>query len=82
MKLLTDTKTFEGEPYYMVSIERDPIWLNRELWNKMDDWCWDNFGPRSIRHDWPTNKDRWFTNNRAFWFKNEADRTMFILKWS
>lgn len=80
MKLLTETKMFEGEPYYLVSIERDTIWKNRELWINMDDWCCDHFGPRTV-NDWPTSNDRWFVNNRAFWFKNATDRTMFTLKW-
>lgn len=81
MKLLTETKMFEGEQYYLVSIEYDPIWKKRELWIKMDDWCWDQLGPRAI-NNWPRNNDRWLANNQAFWFKNAADRTMFILKWA
>jgi hypothetical protein len=24
---------------------------------------------------------RWYMNDRRFWFRNEADRIMFVLKW-
>jgi len=38
-----------------------------DMWES-DDWCW----PESAR---------WLQNNRKFWFRNEEDRTMFIMKW-
>lgn len=81
LKFLTETKMFDGEPYHSVSIEYDPIWKKQELCIKMNVWCLDHFGPRAI-NNWPRNNDRWIVNKGAFWFKNEADRTLFILKWS
>jgi hypothetical protein len=56
-------------------------------WMDMETWAITAFGdPGSI---WRETKDlapepgqRWYMNNRKFWFRQEKDRTMFILKWS
>lgn len=54
-------------------------------WFEMEAWCRESFGePGEI---WPTqdfvwpDSTRWMQNNRKFWFRNESDQTMFILKW-
>lgn len=82
MKFQSVDRTYGGVQYHVVVFLDDPIWNNRKQWNQMDDWCHDQFGPRNSINDWPSISDRWFANGRAFWFKNEADRTMFILRWS
>lgn len=56
-------------------------------WLEMETWAISAFGePGSI---WRETKDlspepgkRWYMNNRKFWFRQEKDRTMFILRWS
>lgn len=50
-----------------------------KLANKMVAWCTKQFGPRNrgAREDW-----RWEHINGKFWFKNEDDRLLFVLKWS
>ena len=54
-------------------------------WKDMEMWCHEAFGecgevwPQED-FDWPNNM-RWAMNNRKFWFRNEADRTLFIMKW-
>jgi hypothetical protein len=54
-------------------------------WIEMQEWCLNQFGD-SGKHIWgeketPEPQQRWYMNNRKFWFRNESDRTMFILKW-
>jgi len=54
-------------------------------WREMEAWCYQAFGDDSYLI-WGENKapepaQRWYKNNRKFWFRNEADRTMFVLKW-
>ncbi len=54
-------------------------------WKDMEAWVTATFGePGEI---WP-NEDflwpempRWVMNNRKFWFRNESDRTIFVMKW-
>lgn len=82
MNFRPECKSYLGEQYYLIVITDDPVWKNRETWIVMDDWCHDMFGPRDNRNDWPTANDRWFANNRSFWFKNQADQIMFMMKWS
>jgi hypothetical protein len=70
--------TVYGARYYCV----EPIGGN---WSRFEDWCIKTYGKTtgSIWADKTTPEpgERWYANNRKFWFRNEADRTMFILKW-
>jgi hypothetical protein len=50
-------------------------------WNEMMAWMIDTFGPSAKDGVWTPNM-RWYANNAKFWFRNEKDRTMFILRWS
>jgi hypothetical protein len=67
-----------GARYHCV----EPIGGN---WREMEDWCISTYGKTtgSIWADKTTPEpgERWYANNRKFWFRNESDRTMFILKW-
>lgn len=55
-------------------------------WLKILEWCEQTYGP--ICQTWkadqwvPTPNGRWYTKDRKFWFRDEADRTMFMLKWA
>jgi len=54
-------------------------------WIEMQEWCFTQFGD-SGKHIWgepksPEPQQRWYMNNRKFWFRNESDRLMFVLKW-
>ncbi len=54
-------------------------------WPDMEAWCIATFGEpgdmwESSDWVWPETA-RWMQNNRKFWFRNEADRTLFIMKW-
>ena len=72
-----------GADYFTVK----PIGGN---WLRMEDWAVQTFGdPGSIRNPnqisvnrFATPGARWYMNDRKFWFRDEADRTMFLLRWS
>ena len=53
------------------------------IWKEMTSWVSKMCGSSINRR--PTAKHiakyRWFTNDHKFYFRNEADRTMFVLKW-
>jgi hypothetical protein len=51
----------------------------------MEVWCTEIFGER-YSNIWgekkaPKPAQRWYTNDRKFWFREEKDRTMFVLRW-
>ena len=71
--------TVYGSRYYTV----EPV---GGYWPDMEVWCHETFGETGsiwaeTKNLTPTPHKRWYANNRKFWFKNEADRTMFILRW-
>lgn len=73
-----------GSRYYTVK----PIinWWDRGYstsnpWRDMATWCTDTYGPTPKDGIWTPNA-RWYCNNSKFWFRNEEDQTMFILRWS
>jgi len=33
-------------------------------------------------NNWLTENARWVGSNQKYWFRDEADRTFFILRWS
>lgn len=78
--ILTEGKV-HGSRYYCV----EPVGGN---WKTMEEWAVKTYGdsgeiwPLKNQDDfgWPE-CNRWYMNNRKFWFRNEADRTMFVLKW-
>jgi hypothetical protein len=57
------------------------------MWEDMMLWCVNQFGDtgslwRETKNLTPEPNQRWYANDRKFWFRDEADRTMFLLKWS
>jgi len=50
-------------------------------WNDMMAWMVDTFGPTAHDGVW-TPSMRWYANNAKFWFRNEADQLLFVLRWS
>ena len=50
-------------------------------WNEMMAWMVETFGPTAHDGVWTPNM-RWYANNAKFWFRNEKDLTMFILRWA
>ena len=54
---------------------------NGSKWNEMMAWMVSTFGPSAEDGVWTPNM-RWYANNSKFWFREEKDLTMFILRWS
>jgi hypothetical protein len=50
-------------------------------WNEMMAWMVSTFGPSAEDGVWTPNM-RWYANNSKFWFREEKDLTIFILRWS
>jgi len=77
--LTLDEGTVYGAKYYTVQPEGGS-------WKDMELWCHQTFGETS--NIWSETKNlapeplkRWYMNNRKFWFREEQDRTLFVLKW-
>lgn len=77
--LLLSEGTVYGSRYYTV----EPIGGD---WFDMETWCHETFG--NTGNIWNETKSltpeplqRWYANNRKFWFRNERDRDWFIIKW-
>jgi hypothetical protein len=54
---------------------------NGAKWNEMMEWMVKTFGPTPFDSIWMPDQ-RWHVNNSKFWFRDEKDLTMFILRWS
>jgi hypothetical protein len=79
--LILSEGTVYGSRYYCV----EPIggsWFDMEVWSTR------TFGPCGDRDKiWgevktPLPNERWYMNNRKFWFRSEKDRNWFIVRWS
>ena len=54
---------------------------NGTRWDDMMVWMIKQFGPSAWNGVW-TPDQRWYANNAKFWFRNEEDLLMFVLRWS
>jgi len=80
-KSIEDLKLSEGTVYGSRYYCVEPVGGS---WLRMETWCLDTFGSNGSAWDKdkaPQPNARWYMNDRRFWFRNEADRTLFILKW-
>jgi hypothetical protein len=55
-----------------------PLNYSTDEWFKMKYWITETMG----YSDWSVEHARWVGNDRKYWFRDERDRTMFILRWS
>jgi hypothetical protein len=62
-----------GEHYYTV----EPIKWFMEL----ESWCVHTFGCPPIDGVWKPHQ-RWYMNDRKFWFRDKKDLEWFVLKWA
>ena len=72
----------EGKVYGSRYYTAEPVGGN---WREMEAWCLEHFGS-SGKNMWgdqqaPEPQQRWYMNNRKFWFRDEQDRMIFVLKW-
>lgn len=54
---------------------------NSSAWNEMMEWMVETFGPSAVDGVWSPDQ-RWYANNAKFWFRDEKDLLVFVLKWS
>jgi len=75
--LVLSEGTVYGARYYCV----EPVGGN---WPEMELWCHETF--KDTGPIWgettPNPAQRWYANNRKFWFRTEQDRNWFMLRWS
>lgn len=71
-----------GARYHCV----EPIGGN---WREMEDWCITTFGASTgsiwaeqVDKKAPAPGERWYANNRKFWFRSLKDRDWFIIRWN
>jgi hypothetical protein len=71
--------TVYGAQYYTVAPPMEGV-----SWRDMAAWCTETFGAStgSIWSARTESGERWYANNTKFWFREEADRTWFLLRWS
>ncbi len=79
---IEDIVLSEGKVYGARYYTAEPIGGN---WLEMESWCYQTFGD-DTQPIWGESKapepaQRWYKNARKFWFRNEKDRMLFVLKW-
>ena len=87
VELIRSSGTVYGLHYYTVE-PRNLEWQDtRNMWEDMMMWCRNQFGEtgslwRETKNLTPEPNQRWYANDRKFWFLNETDLLMFVLRWS
>ena len=81
MEMICDEGRISGARYCTVHPVIEPEW-NQEprAWHEMMAWVVETFGPTADNGVW-TPGQRWYVNNAKFWFRNEADLLLFLLRW-
>jgi hypothetical protein len=81
MELICSDGTVFGARYHTVRPvfpAHAPTWFKPE-WDIMVEWCVEKYGPSPSLFEPPPG--RWYVNNSRFWFRNEEDLTLFLLRW-
>jgi len=69
--------TIFGQKYYCVE-PQGWIWRDFEF-KDMAEWCETTMGREP---DTITPNLRWYVSGGQFWFRDDADRTMFVMRWA
>jgi len=56
-------------------------WGGIDTWQRMVKWLVETFGPTPEDGVW-TPGMRWYVNDARFYFRTEADRDWFLLRWA
>jgi hypothetical protein len=72
-----------GARYWTVHpvLEDDWVYGHHKKWDDMIGWMIETFGPTSGDGVF-TPSQRWYVNNAKFWFREEKDLLVFLLRWS
>ena len=76
-RLVLSEGTVYGSRYYCV----EPFGGS---WQEMELWCMQAFGETTgsiYGENVPEPAQRWYMNNRSFWFRDQKDQLMFVMKW-
>ena len=76
-RLILSEGTVYGSPYYCV----EPVGGS---WLEMEKWALRTYGESTVSiygENVPEPAQRWYMNNRKFWFRDDRDRLMFVIKW-
>ena len=71
-----ETGYAENQPKWPYCVK--PHNYSAKEWREMDAWLVNTMG----YSDWSVEHARWVGSNQKYWFRDEADRTFFILRWS
>lgn len=71
-----ETGYAEIQPKYPYWVK--PLNYSAPEWLDMSDWITETMG----KSDWSSANTRCIGSNQKYWFRDERDRTMFILRWS
>lgn len=74
-KIIVSHGTVFGQHYHTA----EPCGGN---WESMQAWCQCNFGNPSSVWDNFSSDNRWYVNSRRFWFRDEQDLLLFLMRWS
>lgn len=82
MKLTVEEKRWHGCKYQVVHPYLDSWSLsqNNHTWNNISQWCYDIYGKPG--DPFSNTTDRWYLNNSAYWFRDERDLSLFLMRWS
>ena len=75
--LVLSEGTVYGSRYYCV----EPVGGS---WLEMEKWALRTYGESTVSiygENVPEPAQRWYMNNRKFWFRDDRDRLMFVMKW-
>lgn len=72
-----DEGTVYGQRYYTAA----PLQAGLE-WPQMMSWMIQTFGPVTAKDGLWTPNQRWYANNAKFLFREQADLTLFLLRWN
>ena len=71
-----ETGYADNQPKYPYWVK--PLNYSAPEWLQINVWIIDTMG----YSDWSIEHGRWIGSDRKYWFRDERDRTMFILRWS
>jgi hypothetical protein len=71
-----ETGYAEIQPRYPYWVK--PLNYSAYEWLDMSEWVVDTMG----YSDWSVEHARWVGSDQKYWFRDERDRTLFLLKWS
>ena len=70
-----ETGYADNQPKYPYWVK--PLNYSADEWLDMSDWITETMG----ESDWSSANTRCIGSNQKFWFRDERDRTLFLLKW-